>query len=156
MRVHEFLDLVAVATRAQLPAPWRAFRTRKRYTLIQLYYARRTLHYEVWIRGRERLLEIGLHFESDAETNRALRDYFARRVFEIKEALGDAIEIEQWTARWARVHQLLPYQQLDSATACRVGQRLAQMITFLQPLLESALHSPTSSRATATRPRARV
>lgn len=69
MRVQEFLDLVAANTRARLPARLRPFHTWKRYTLIQLYYARRSLHYEVWIRDKERLLEVGLHFEADRATD---------------------------------------------------------------------------------------
>ncbi len=138
MRVNEFLRLVAETTRAQLPARLRRFNGRSRFTLIQLFYDKRTLHYEVWVRGKERLIEIGLHFESDRATNSHLLDYFSARAFEIKAELGDRMDIEQWTASWTRVHQFMPYEQLDQATARAVGERLARMIETLQPMLEQA------------------
>ncbi len=140
MRVNEFLRLVAVTTRAQLPARQRRFQTQMRFTFIQLFYDKRALHYEVWVRGKERLLEIGLHFESNRETNAKLLDYFREwgRSFEIKAELGDQVEAEQWTTSWTRVHQLVPYQQLDEDTARATGERLAKMIEVLQPMLERA------------------
>ena len=51
MRVNEFLNLVVQETRAQLPSSLRTFHTWKRYTLVQLYYSKRSIHYEVWVRG---------------------------------------------------------------------------------------------------------
>lgn len=136
MRVNEFLHLVAQEARRRLPTRRQKFQTRTRFTLIQFYYSRRTLHYEVWVRGKERLLEIGLHFESDKQTNAALLDYFGAREFEIKDALGDHVEIEQWTSSWTRVHQLMPYQRLDAETASAAAQCLAKMIETLEPMLE--------------------
>jgi hypothetical protein len=138
MRVNEFLRLVVEGTRPQLPARWRAFHIRSRFTLVQLYYAKRTVHYEVWIRGKERFIEIGLHFESDRETNASLLNFFSEHAFEIKDSLGDQVEIEQWTASWTRVHQLLAYERLDEATASESADRMAKMITVLQPMLERA------------------
>jgi hypothetical protein len=138
MRVNDFLHLVVQDTRPQLPTKLREFQTSTRFTLIQVYYSRRTLHYEVWVRGKERLIEIGLHFESDKTTNAAMLDYFSARAFEIKDAIGDSVEIEQWTSSWTRIHQLMPYQHLDSTTAESVSQRLAKMIETLQPMLERA------------------
>ncbi len=140
MRVNEFLHLVAETTRKQLPPPLRRFSGRSRFTLIQLYYDRRTLHYEVWVRGKERFLEIGLHFESDRETNARLLDYFRdpSRAFEIKAELGEQVDFEEWTASWTRVHQLMPYEHLDAETAQAAAERLAKMIETLQPMLERA------------------
>ncbi len=138
MRVNEFLHLVADSARSRLPARWRGFHTRTRFTLIQLYYTRRTIHYEVWVRGKERLIEIGLHFEADRQTNAALLGYFSQRIFEIKDALGDPVELEQWTSSWARVHWLMPYTSLDDKTGQAAGEQLAKMIETLQPMLERA------------------
>lgn len=139
MPVNVFLHLVVQDIRTRLAPELREFQTGTRFTLVQLYYSRRTLHYEVWVRGKERLLEVGLHFEADKATNAALLDYFAARSFEIKDALGDHVEIEQWTSSWARVHQLMPYEHLDASTAAAVAERLAKMIETLQPMLERAL-----------------
>ncbi len=159
MRVNEFLHLVAESARSPLPARLRSFRTRTRFTLIQLYYSKRTIHYEIWVRGKERLIEIGLHFESDRATNAALLDYFrqAPRVFEIKDTLGEGVEAEEWTTSWTRVHQVMPYQKLDAPTAQEAAKRLGAMIETLQPMLERAAlgEEPRAGRApTARRKRA--
>lgn len=151
MRVHQFLDLVAQETRAALPARYRSFRTWKRYTLIQFFYGRRSIHYEVWIRGKERKLEIGLHCEADRATNTQLLQVFDARMFEIKDALGEKVEAEQWTTSWTRVHELMPYQTLDETTARAAGQRIAEMITLFEPMLNGA----TESSGTRRRPRER-
>ena len=138
MRVNDFLELVARETRAQLPARYRKFHTWKRYTLIQLYYSKRAIHYEVWVRGNEiHALEIGLHCEADAATNRALLEKLEARLFEIQDALGAQIEAEQWTKSWTRVHELMPYEKLDEPTADTCAKKLAQLITVIQPMLDS-------------------
>lgn len=146
MRVNEFLRLVVETTRPQLPARWRAFHIRSRFTLIQLYYAKSTIHYEVWVRGKEHVIEIGLHFESDRATNATLLNYFSKQAFEIKDQLGHEVEIEQWTASWTRVHQLLPYARLDEATAQAAAHRLMRMMETLQPMFERLQARPPQKR----------
>ena len=139
MRVNDFLNLVAQHTRTGLPARYRKFHTWKRYTLIQIYYTRRSIHYEVWIRGGNiHALEIGLHCEADPATNRALLEKLDARMFEIKAALGDRIEGEQWTNSWTRVHELIPYGKLDEAAVEACAQKLVKLISTIQPMLERA------------------
>lgn len=136
MRVNDFLNLVAHETQKQLPARWRGFRTWKRYTLIQLFYGRRSIHYEVWVRGGTiHALEIGLHCEADARTNSQLLELFDANLFEIKAALGENVEAEQWTKSWTRVHELMSYEKLDEATARKCAARVAQMIQVLEPMM---------------------
>lgn len=159
MRVNDFLDLVAYETQKQLPARWRKFHTWKRYTLVQLFYQRRSIHYEVWVRGGEiHALEIGLHCEADAVTNANLLRLFDANLFEIKHALGNQIEAEQWTKSWTRVHELMPYQKLDENTARQCAARLARMILLFEPLMaanrKSTERTPQrSAPPTATRQR---
>lgn len=149
MRINHFLDLVAHETHKQLPARWRSFRTWKRFTLIQLFYRQRTIHYEVWVRGGEvHALEIGLHCEADAATNRKLLELFDAHLPEIKHALGHQIEAEQWTKSWTRVHELMPYQSLDEKTARQCAERLAQIIPVLEPLMAKT-PARTGTRARA-------
>jgi hypothetical protein len=139
MRVNDFLNLVARETRAALPPSLRTFRTWKRYTLVQLYFRQRRIHYEVWVRGGNvHALEIGLHCEADAATNSRLLALFENHLFEIKDTLGEQVEAEQWTKSWTRVHELVPYEKLDEAAARLSAQRLAAMICLMQPLLETA------------------
>lgn len=144
MRVNDFLELVAHETQKQLPVGRRGFRTWKRYTLIQLYYERRSIHYEVWVRGGSiHALEIGLHCEADASTNAQLLALFDANLFEIKHALGVQVEAEQWTKSWTRVHELMPYEKLDENTARQCAARLAQMIQLLEPMMNT--HAESSS-----------
>jgi hypothetical protein len=63
MRIQEFQVSLVAQTRKQLPRPLRNFDARSFFSLVKLFYTRPKIHYEVWVRGRERLVEIGLHFE---------------------------------------------------------------------------------------------
>ncbi len=139
MRVNEFLHLTAETARPLVPSRWRNFHTRTFYTFIQLYYAKRGIHYEIQVRGQTRQIEVGLHFEADRETNAALLKCFCDHIFEIKDTLGPQVEAEQWTASWTRVHELMPYTHLDEETAKAAAKRLAKMIVALQPILERAM-----------------
>lgn len=147
MRVNEFLNLVAQETRAALPTSLRRFHTWKRYTLVQLYYRQRKIHYEVWVRGGNvHALEIGLHCEADAATNTRLLALLDAHMFEIRHVLGERVESEQWTKSWTRVHELVPYQKLDAATARDTAQRIAAMITVLEPIIAPSASTRASTR----------
>ena len=155
MRVNDFFVAVAQTTRPKLPERYRQFNARSRFTFAQFYFARPSLHYEVWVRGKEKLIEVGLHFEADRATNAELLDYMLERIFEIKDALGDQVEAEQWTSSWTRVHELVPYQNLDDGTVKKIAERLALAIRTLQPLLEqSPRYRAPRRRATGKRAKA--
>jgi hypothetical protein len=139
MRPREFLDAVVSTARDQLPRKLRGFSARHHFNLIKIYFDRPTLHYEVWIRGKDHLIESGLHFEADQTTNTALREYFAAHELEIRIELGARVEVEQWTQSWARVHEVVPFTTLDASLAKVLGTKLARMIGVLQPLLEKVL-----------------
>jgi hypothetical protein len=136
MRIQEFHVSLVNQTRKQLPRPLKNFEPRSFFTLVKLSYKNPKLHYEAWVRGQERLVEIGLHFEADKETNDALRDYFDARAFEIRAELGPRVEVEQWTNSWSRVHEVVPYKALDAELVESVAKKLAKMIAVLQPMLE--------------------
>lgn len=104
---------------------------------MKISYRYPKLHYEVWVRGEERLIEIGLHFEADKSTNDALFEYFDSRAIEIHDALGPHIEIERWTNSWSRVHEVVPYKALDEELVETLAKKLAKMIIVLQPMLDA-------------------
>ncbi len=136
MRIQQFQVSLVDQTRKQLPRPHRKFDARSFFSLVKLHYGNPKLHYEVWVRGTEKLVEIGLHFESDKVTNDALREYFAARAVEIKAELGPRVEIEQWTNSWSRVHEVIPYTSLDATLVEVLAKKLARMISVLQPMLK--------------------
>lgn len=136
MRVNDFLRAVIQESRKLLPHQWQNFDGRSRFTLIQIFFNKRSIHYEVWIRGGVKLIEIGLHCESDSETNARLLQFFRTREFEIRGELGPQVECERWTKSWTRVHQVIQYRSLDDALVGRVAKELAKMILVLQPMME--------------------
>ncbi len=136
MRIQQFQVSLVDETRKQLPRGLRNFDARSFFTIVKLSYTRPKIHYEVWVRGKERLIEMGLHFEADKETNEALLGYFNRQAIEVHAELGPRIEIEQWTNSWSRVHEVVPYESLDPALVNTLAEKLARMITVLQPMLD--------------------
>lgn len=136
MRIQEFQIAIVNQTRKHLPRRWKNFEPRSFFTIVKLSYANPKIHYEVWVRGQEHLVEVGLHFEADKETNDALREHFDARAFEIRAMLGPRVEVEQWTNSWSRVHEVVPYTKLNAELVEIVAKKLAKMITVLQPMLE--------------------
>jgi hypothetical protein len=96
------------------------------------------LHFEIWVQGQYRRIELGLHFEADKETNDRLLTYFAERFIEVQANLGPQVELERWTASWSRIHETMPYTTLDAALVNRVADRMAAIILVLQPMLDCA------------------
>jgi hypothetical protein len=136
MRIQEFQVSLVEKTRKLLPRPLKGFEPRSFFTIVKLSYKNPRLHYEVWVRGQERLIEVGLHLEADKATNDALRAYFDVHAMEIHAELGPRIEIEQWTNSWSRVHEVVPYAKLDTDLVDALAKKLARLIIVLQPLLD--------------------
>ncbi len=136
MRIQKFQVSLVDKTRKQLPRSLRAFDARSFFSIVKLSYKQPRIHYEVWVRGKERLIEIGLHFEADKSTNDALRAFFDGRAPRVYAELGPRIEIEQWTNSWSRVHQVVPYNELDDELVDQLAEILARMMAVLQPMLD--------------------
>lgn len=134
----EFVQTVASRLRESLPSEWHGFTLRRSGSQFQLHYGRPQLHYEVWVDRRFDHVEVGLHFEADAETNLRLLDYFDRRLIEVRAESGQPAEAEHWTASWARVHRVVNFERLDKTLAEEVTTSLARMIEVLQPMLDEA------------------
>ena len=137
MRIQQFQVTLVEKTRSRLPRALRNFEARSFFSIVKISYRYPKLHYEVWVRGQERLIEIGLHFEADKLTNDALLAFFESRAIEIHAELGARVEIERWTNSWSRVHQVVPYESLDPDLVDHLSEILAKMIIVLQPMLEA-------------------
>jgi len=135
MRIQPFQVSLVDKTRKNLPRALKKVEARSFFNIVKLHYGNPRLHYEVCVRGKERLVEVGLHFEADQETNDALLAYFNSHALEIHAELGGRVEIEQWTNSWSRVHEFVPYESLDAKLVDALAQKLGQMITVLQPML---------------------
>lgn len=136
MNSREFLHQVSELVRVQLPQQLRDFQViAHRGGLTKLHYGKPWVHYEVWLQRRNGQVELGLHFEGDAGENSRHLERLTRRFGEIRSALGDGVEPEQWTRSWTRVHETLPLQGLDEPFLMEVSARLAQFIRVLQPMV---------------------
>lgn len=139
MRVTDFLQGIADHTRQMLPAGYRDFKSRRRGSLIQIWYGRPQIHYEVWVQGQRSRIEVGLHLESKRPLNDSVLRHLAERFVAVQAELGPAVELEQWTQSWGRVHRFVPYDRLDESLCRTVGDELARMIAVLEPLCAEAM-----------------
>jgi hypothetical protein len=139
MRATEFLDGVAGRLRAGLPAEWAGFEARRQAHLLKLWYREPRLHYEVWpVAGRD-LIEVGLHFEADAEINLRLLRWFDPHLPWLVATLDGAIEMEQWTATWGHLFHVFHAPKLDAALQAEVADWLGRLIPVAEPILQAAL-----------------
>jgi len=137
MRVGDFLTLVNERAMALLPDGLRDGATsRVSSAWLWVHYHSPKVHHEVWLARKTGRIEIGLHFEGPREFSYRWAEVMAPYMPEIQARLGPQIELEEWTASWARVHQTLPYDPLSEPLADEVAGRLAEMITVLQPIVE--------------------
>ena len=137
VRIRDFLLLVYDALSPHLPEPLRDHKWRVRFSLLQVYFERPAVHYEAWVQRKTRRIEIGLHFEGEPEENYRWAAALAPRALEIQSELGPAIELEEWTRSWTRLHETRTLDgRLTEELATEIGERLAQFIEVLEPILE--------------------
>ncbi len=136
MLPREFLHAVPDALRSALPPADRDFLWSTRFSIAQFWYESKEIHYEVGIRSKLKLAEIGLHFESDPITNDLLLQAFSRNKRIISKALGPSVLIEKWDKGWARVWEPLPFLTLDEETMDMVIARVVAYMKVLNPILD--------------------
>lgn len=136
MRTRDFLSEVVEFARAQLPSEFRnACIVGPMASLVKLHFGDATVHYEVWVQRRSRIIEVGLHFEGTRERNTTYLQALETQSHPIRAALGQSIEFEHWTGSWTRIHEHIQLEALDSDMLVLVGYRLARMIAVLEPMV---------------------
>ena len=137
MRIRDFLNLVYDELPAQLPEQLREHDWRVRWSLLQVYFEKPAVHYEVWVQRKARRIELGLHFECERDESYRWAEVLAPRAIEIQAQLGQNVELEEWTKSWTRLHETLHLESdLSEALAADVAQRLARYIEVLEPILK--------------------
>ena len=137
MRIKDFLNLVYDGLPGQLPVELREHDWRVRWSLLQVYFEKPAVHYEVWVQRKARRIELGLHFECEREESYRWAEVLAPRAIEIQAQLGQNVELEEWTKSWTRLHETLHLDaDLSEALAADVAQRLARYIEVLEPILQ--------------------
>jgi hypothetical protein len=109
--------------------------------MAQMWFGNPQLHYEVWIRSRMGVIELGLHFEADPLTNARLLAAFKARERAIHEELGEDACVEAWDKGWARIWESVQLGTLDEEFLERLASRMTTYITTLEPILRDELPS---------------
>ena len=135
MQHSEFLQRFVDGLRSTLPDERRPFETRFMGGLVKVWYGNPAVHYELALRSNG-IMEVGLHFEADKQTNDRLLSYFSDQAIDVISQLGPQTDIEQWTETWGRVHQTVPFSTANDQLLAEAIKRMAAMITVLQPMLE--------------------
>ena len=134
MSVKEFLGEVAELVRLQAPPQYREFHTVGPWGgLIKFHFGDPHIHYEVWVRRRHHIVELGLHFEGKAQANAYYLERLSTNFPEIRATLGGQVEAEQWTSKWTRIHQSVPLGTLEEDLLWEVATLTSRMIAVLEP-----------------------
>jgi hypothetical protein len=136
MNTREFLWQASELVRLQTPPPYRDFHTLgPTASLIKLHFGNPKIHYEIWLQRRHKLIEVGLHFEDQAPVNKHYLTALTGHAPAIRDALGPAVEAEQWTDSWTRLHQSILMTSLDEDLLLEVADATSRMISVLEPLV---------------------
>ena len=143
LKTREFLAEAAELLRIQLPPDLRDVQVVGPLgSLIKLHYGDPKLHYEVWIRRRQGIVEVGLHFEGTTERNLHYLQEITSRYEHVLASFGPELQAERWTASWTRLHQLVPFTTLDEDLLMEVTDRLSRMVWLLEPVVRK-ISGPT-------------
>lgn len=146
MRWARFFRELPAVLREDLSAPLTELRWSSGNAQAKAWYGNPALHYEVWVRPRLRVVEIGLHFEADGLTNARLLAAFRARAREVTRRLGEGARIESWDRGWARVWEPISLEQADDVVRERVRTRLRDYVRELEPILREELPSDVEWR----------
>lgn len=117
----------------------RAFHWSATSWMAKAWYGNRAIHYEIWVRHRARVVELGLHFEADELTNARLLGAFRARATQVTRALGREVRIEEWDKGWARIWEPLSLEMPDAELAEQVRTRFAGYVRVLEPMVREEL-----------------
>lgn len=106
--------------------------------MVKLWFGNKDLHYELGVYHTRKVVELGLHFETDALTNQLLLGALKGHAKAIAKKLPDA-RIESWDKGWARVWEPIPLERFDEPYSARLTKTLARYVRVLEPILEDSL-----------------
>ncbi len=146
---HSFLKGLPTHIRANLPKAMLLHYHQPHRWLLQIYDQDKRVHYEVQRMTGRGIFEVGLHFES---RNRALNQHlltgFSRNLFEIHAKLGDSVVAEPWDKGWAKLYQVVLEEPLTELFQQQLGQRVAEFIACVHPILQEIYATPVVKRET--------
>jgi len=134
----QFLRRLPAAIRPHLPPsvahPWQIH---ARSRLLKLWSGPEdTIHYEIWVHDGRQLLELGLHCEAEPARNARIRQGLADYLFDLKAALGNGVELEEWDRGWTRLYETHPLFPLDEPRLEEIAQRTGVFVATVEPLYQ--------------------
>ena len=99
MKAREFLFFAEDPAMGLLPASFPRPERRVMWTILQLHYGNPAVHFELQPQPGRQIIELGLHFEGPVEANDVCAARIADQAPSVRAALGEAWELEEWTAR---------------------------------------------------------
>ncbi len=130
----QFLRRLPAAVRPHLPTET-GLQVQPRGHLCKIWYGGDgNVHYEVWAHERTQQLELGLHCEASAAYNAEIRRQLGFYLFDIKLALGNQVELEDWDHGWVRLYETHPLQPLDEPRLEAFAQRVGAFVTVVEPI----------------------
>lgn len=106
--------------------------------MVKLWFGNKDLHYECGVYRQRKIVELGLHFESDTFTNQLLLGALRVHAKKIAKHLPSA-RIEAWDKGWARVWEPIPLERFDEPYSEKLTSRFAKYVLVLEPILEDSL-----------------
>lgn len=140
--VRPFLSEVRDGALDGLPASLGTPVSRVVFASLQIHFGDPRLHYEVWPVRKTGRVELGLHLEGPQEWSRAVAMRLAGQADELRAALGEGYELEDWTASWCRLHRTLPLRRLDADLAAEVAVALQALICAAEPVVRRLAPGP--------------
>jgi hypothetical protein len=134
-----FIRTLPDLVRPQLPSHLQGFTAHQPFKwIIQMHYGEKRLHYEISRIAGQKDLELALHFESkDKQLNRYLLTGFRRHLIEIRDNLGEKVEVEMWDRGWSKVYERFPAAEITESYQAEVAQRMALLMTTWHPIFVS-------------------
>lgn len=132
-----FLSQVADELPSHLPPRLRDFSSEKWGSYFKVWYgAEKRIHFEVQFLRNGRL-EIGLHFEADAETNERGAEALMRRKDAVRAALGEDVRFGEHGRGWRSVAETWSGGNMrGEEAATEAASRLAEYVIALNPMLK--------------------
>lgn len=138
MKTREFLETLPELVRQQLPPELSGFQVHPRVSsLTKFFYESVSVHYEVHVQRRREIVEVGLHFEGDPDSNYRKLEWLQGHSEEIRSSLGDSVEIAEWDRGWTRAHEVLTLEPLTGDFLVEISFKLSSMIRSLEPVLRA-------------------
>ena len=144
LTIRDFLEDVREGTLARLSPRLGEPVAKRVFSSLQIHFGEPRLHYEVWPVRKTGRIEVGLHIEGPQDWSREVAGRLAAQADDLRSALVDEFELEDWTASWCRLHTTVPLARLTESLAADVATSTVHLIEAAEPIVR-ALELPVPS-----------